>query len=97
MPFLAIRITYAMLSVFEPTDTRWNDLSGAIGIFIVMCLMMEYAAMICYIGTGLLIPRIDTNKNLSRGTRTSERTQCGISQTEETIIQKMKRNWNERD
>jgi hypothetical protein len=58
MPFLTIRITYAMLSVFEPADTKWNNLSGSIGIFVGMCLLMEYGAMVCFIGTGFLIQRI---------------------------------------
>ena len=58
MPFLAVRITYAMLSAFEPAKTKWNNLSGSIGVFIGMCLLMEYGAMVCFIATGLLIQRI---------------------------------------
>jgi hypothetical protein len=73
MVFLAIRITYAMLSVFDTTDNRWNNLSGSISIFIVMCLMMEYAAMICFIGSGLLIPRIAPNRNLASDTPKAQR------------------------
>ncbi|RJE23297.1 hypothetical protein PHISCL_04371 [Aspergillus sclerotialis] len=58
MPFIAVRITYLFLSVYHPSDDRWNDLSGAIGPFVVMVLLMEYVVVGIYITTGFLIPVI---------------------------------------
>lgn len=60
VPFIAVRITYSFLSVYHPSDDRWNDLSGAIGPFVVMVLLMEYVVVGIYIATGFLIPVIGT-------------------------------------
>lgn len=56
MPFIAVRVTYLFLSVYHPSDSRWNDLYGAIGPFVVMVLLMEYIVVVIYIATGFLIP-----------------------------------------
>lgn len=58
MPFIVVRITYLFLSVYQPSDSRWNDLSGAIGPFVVMVLLMEYIVVCIYIATGFAIPVI---------------------------------------
>ena len=63
MPFLAVRISYAMLAVFHPQDTKWDFLSGSIGVFVAMNLIMEYAAMVAFISVGLMIPRIESKES----------------------------------
>ena len=56
LPFLVVRITYLFLSVFSATDLRWNDLAGPIAPFVLMGLLMEYAVVWVYLGTGFVIP-----------------------------------------
>ena len=58
MPFIVIRITYLYLSVYRPSDSRWNDLSGDIGPLVVMALLMEYVVVCILIATGFAIPVI---------------------------------------
>lgn len=58
MPFITVRITYLFLSVFHQSDARWDELSGDIGPFVVMVLLMEYIVVCVYIGTGFVIPAI---------------------------------------
>ncbi|OQE06739.1 hypothetical protein PENVUL_c016G07568 [Penicillium vulpinum] len=55
-PFIVVRIVYLFLSVFEPSDLRWNDLSGPIAPFLTMGLLMEYAVVSIYLITGFIIP-----------------------------------------
>lgn len=55
-PFIAVRVTYLFLSVFQPSDLRWNDLSGPIAPFLIMGLLMEYSVVLIYLITGFLIP-----------------------------------------
>ncbi|KAJ5383761.1 hypothetical protein N7517_001672 [Penicillium concentricum] len=55
-PFIAVRIVYLFLSVFEPTDLRWNDLSGPVTPFLTMGLLMEYSVVSIYLITGFMIP-----------------------------------------
>ena len=62
IPFLIIRITYAFLAVFRYTDQRWNDLSGSVGIFVAMALIMEYAVVCLYLGVGYMIPSVKSPK-----------------------------------
>ncbi|RAL10250.1 uncharacterized protein BO97DRAFT_436301 [Aspergillus homomorphus CBS 101889] len=56
LPFLIVRITYLFLSVFHASDLRWNDLAGPITPFVLMGLLMEYAVVWIYLGTGFIIP-----------------------------------------
>jgi hypothetical protein len=95
--FLVIRITYAMLSIFDSTDARWNNLSDSIGVFVVMDLIMEYAAMVAWLSVGLMVPRIDADQARAAGPRLKASTHQEISHKQETLIQKMHRRWNERD
>ncbi|CAG7925164.1 unnamed protein product [Penicillium olsonii] len=55
-PFIIVRISYLFLSVYQPSDLRWNDLSGPIAPFVTMGLLMEYAVVCIYLTTGFLIP-----------------------------------------
>lgn len=58
MPFIIVRITYLFLSVYRPSDEKWNILSGAVGPFVAMVLLMEYVVVGIYIVTGFSIPVI---------------------------------------
>ena len=97
MPFLAIRVTYAMLSVVDPESMKWNNLSGSIGIFVVMDLMMEYATMVVFIAAGLMIPRIAANKAQDTDGRLNLNSQGSPAHEPETIYQTLYRRWKERD
>lgn len=55
-PFIIVRISYLFLSVYEPSDPRWNDLSGPIAPFVTMGLIMEYTVVCIYLATGFMIP-----------------------------------------
>ncbi|EKV17057.1 hypothetical protein PDIG_17070 [Penicillium digitatum PHI26] len=55
-PFIAVRIVYLFLSVFQPSDLRWSDLRGPIAPFLTMGLLMEYSVVLIYLVTGFLIP-----------------------------------------
>lgn len=67
MPFVIVRIAYLFLSVYHTSDHRWNDLSGAIGPFVVMVLLMEYIVVCIYIVTGFAIPVIGKQTQRIRG------------------------------
>jgi hypothetical protein len=97
MIFLVIRITYAMLSIFDSTDARWNNLSGSIGVFVVMDLIMEYAAMVAWLSVGLIVPRIDGDPARAAEARVKASTHQEISHKQETPIQEIHRRWIERD
>lgn len=64
MPFLAVRIIYAFLSVFDAEDlnSNWNDLHGSVAAFVIMALIMEYVVVIIYLGIGIRIPPVRGNK-----------------------------------
>ncbi|CAG8273190.1 unnamed protein product [Penicillium salamii] len=54
-PFIIVRISYLFLSVYQPSDLRWNDLNGPIAPFITMGLFMEYTVVCIYLVTGFVI------------------------------------------
>ncbi|KAJ5190957.1 uncharacterized protein N7498_009942 [Penicillium cinerascens] len=56
IPFLIVRVTYLLLSVFHPDHNKWSALFGDIDAWIVMVLVMEYIVVWLYIGTGYRIP-----------------------------------------
>lgn len=58
MPFQIVRISYAFLTVFDPSNPKWNALSGSIGAFVGMALLMEYIVVVMYITTGFMIERV---------------------------------------
>ncbi|KMP01725.1 hypothetical protein DIZ76_010951 [Coccidioides immitis] len=56
MPFCLVRLTYLFLSIFRPSEPRWNELLGDTAPYVVMGLLMEYAVVCIYIFTGFQIP-----------------------------------------
>lgn len=60
IPFLAVRIAYAYLSVFnaEGLQSKWDTLYGSVAAYAVMALLMEYIVVVIYLGVGIRIPRI---------------------------------------
>ena len=67
IPFLIVRVTYLLLSVFHPDHNKWSALFGDIGAWIVMVLVMEYIVVWLYIGTGYRIPATGKTKVASDG------------------------------
>ncbi|KAJ9365594.1 hypothetical protein C8Q69DRAFT_499204 [Paecilomyces variotii] len=61
MPFLIVRVAYALLSVFS-TSQKWNNLTGSIAAFVCMGLLMEYVVVGIYIGVGISIPPVGKDK-----------------------------------
>ncbi|KAL1850068.1 hypothetical protein Plec18170_007165 [Paecilomyces lecythidis] len=61
MPFLIVRIAYALLSVFSSNE-KWNNLTGSIAAFVCMELLMEYVVVGIYIAVGMAIPPVGKNK-----------------------------------
>ena len=60
MPFLAVRIAYAFLSVFDADglQSKWDDLYGSVAVYVVMALIMEYIVVVIYLGVGIQIPPV---------------------------------------
>jgi len=54
IPFLAVRMAYACLSVFDPNQ-RWSPLDGDIAPFIIMHSIMEYLVVLICVTCGYLI------------------------------------------
>lgn len=61
MPFLIVRVAYALLTVFS-TNQKWNNLTGSIAAFVCMGLLMEYVVVGIYIGVGITIPPVGKDK-----------------------------------
>lgn len=55
LPFILVRIIYAFLSYFssDPVTSQWSPLYGSLGAYVGMGLIMEYAAVVIYVGVGL--------------------------------------------
>jgi len=51
---LAVRMAYACLSVFEPSQ-RWSPLNGDLAPFILMHSIMEYVVVVICVTCGYLI------------------------------------------
>ena len=64
MPFLVVRIAYAFLSVFnsDGLQSKWSDLYGSVAAFVLMGLIMEYIVVVIYLGVGIRIPPVKSNK-----------------------------------
>jgi hypothetical protein len=60
MPFIAVRITYALLSVFDSSglQSKWSSLYGSVGAYVTMGLIVEYIVMLIYLGVGIRIPPV---------------------------------------
>lgn len=60
IPFIAVRITYALLSVFGSggLQSKWSNLYGSVGAYVTMGLIMEYIVMLMYLGVGIRIPPV---------------------------------------
>ena len=60
MPFIAVRITYALLSVFDSSglQSKWSSLHGSVGAYVTMGLIVEYIVMLIYLGVGIRVPPI---------------------------------------
>ena len=56
IPFLIVRIAYAFLSVFHPSNEEWEPLYGSVGAFVGMVLIPEYIVLAVYIGVGISTP-----------------------------------------
>lgn len=59
MPFLAVRIAYAFLSVFDDAgglQSKWEDLYGSVAAYVLMALIMEYVVVVIYLTVGIRIP-----------------------------------------
>jgi hypothetical protein len=54
IPFLAVRMTYACLSVFE-SNPKWSPLTGDIAPFVCMHSLMEYLVVLICVTCGHLI------------------------------------------
>ena len=54
VPFLAVRLAYACLSVFT-MNPKWSILGGDIVPLVLMHSLMEYAVVIICVGIGHLI------------------------------------------
>ncbi|KAJ5364336.1 uncharacterized protein N7496_010049 [Penicillium cataractarum] len=67
LPFIVVRITYLFLSVVDPSDLRWNDLTGPIAPYLLMGLIMEYAVVCIYLATGFIIPQQRKNNKKPQG------------------------------
>jgi hypothetical protein len=69
VPFLIVRLIYALLSIFN-AGAIWDPLAGAVAPFVIMHSLMEYCVvLIClFIGyrVDTLIPR---NKNSTHQTQ----------------------------
>lgn len=66
IPFLATRIAYAFLSVFDSSVLTWNDLYGSVAAYVTMALLMEYIAVLLYLGVGFIIPPVQRNQRSKR-------------------------------
>ena len=60
MPFIAVRIAYALLAVFsaDGLHSKWNDLYGSVAAYVIMALVMEYAVVLIYLSIGIRIPPV---------------------------------------
>ena len=60
MPFIAVRIAYALLAVFSAggLHSKWNDLYGSVAAYVIMALVMEYAVVLIYLSIGIRIPPV---------------------------------------
>lgn len=56
IPFLAVRMAYLLLSIFDSDQTKWNALEGDVAAFVLMVLLMEYVVVWLFLGTGYWIP-----------------------------------------
>lgn len=54
IPFLAVRLVYALLSIFNDGQL-WNPLSGSIAPLVVMHSLMEYIVVVICLITGYLL------------------------------------------
>lgn len=59
IPFLAVRIVYACLSIFTG-NPKWSPLTGSVVAFVVMHSVMEYVVACMYIAVGFILPSIHT-------------------------------------
>ena len=57
IPFLIVRTTYALLSVFATSlDSKWDTIDGSAVAFAFMALLMEYVVVCIYLYIGFSIP-----------------------------------------
>ncbi|KAJ5090095.1 hypothetical protein N7532_008779 [Penicillium argentinense] len=55
-PSVLVRISYLSLSVFHSDGGKWNTLTGDIGPFVVIFIVMEYVVGLLYVSTGDRLP-----------------------------------------
>ena len=56
LPFLAIRLLYSILGAFDGPTSQFNLITGKVGPYVGMEVIMECIAVVIYITAGLLLP-----------------------------------------
>lgn len=68
VPFLAVRVTCACLSIFENGSTRCDPLDGSVALLITMHSLMEYIVVVIYFVVGFIIPPVNISKTIMEPT-----------------------------
>jgi len=66
IPFLAVRIVYSCVAIFEVQNPTWSPLSGSIAALVVMHSLMEYIVVVMYLALGFLLPPIGKGESRQR-------------------------------
>ncbi|KAK5443298.1 hypothetical protein LTS15_010833 [Exophiala xenobiotica] len=71
LPFLAVRVLYALLAAFS-NDSKFNPATGSKTVMLFMDILQEMAVVLIYLATGVMapaVPKADDDQPRSRGSK----------------------------